>query len=156
MTLMTTPQGRRRLETSLAELEQRVALLVREKAETAETGGNQWHDNFSFEQLERDERALRHRIAALRDRLDRAVDVTPAADDQTVGIGTTVDIELDGADRRTVTIVGHGESDPAHGKVTYDAPLGQAILDAHAGERRTMRVAGKSRTVAVLGLRPER
>lgn len=147
-----TPEGHRRLEAKVAELEQRLSFILKEKAEAAEVGGNAWHDNFSFEQAERDERALRRQIAEVTSTLRTAEVFEARRSTDRVEIGTTVAIELEGGDRRRITIVGHGESAPP-ALISYDAPLGQALLGARAGEERAFRVGSRpARNVRIISV----
>jgi len=49
-----------------------------------------------------------------------------------VGIGTTVTFTL--RDKQQVmTITGHDEADPAHGKIAFSSPLARALLGQSAG-----------------------
>jgi transcription elongation factor GreA len=147
-----TPEGHRRLEAKLAELEQRLSVVLKEKAEAAEIGGNAWHDNFSFEQAERDERALRRQIAEVTSTLRTAEVIETRQSTDRVEIGATVEIELEAGDRRSITIVGHGESAPPT-LISYDAPLGQALLGGRAGDERAFRVGGRTaRKVKIISI----
>ena len=51
----------------------------------------------------------------------------------TVGIGSTVSFTLRGK-RQTMTITGHDEADPAHGKIAFASPLARALLGLAAGD----------------------
>lgn len=58
MPVYLSVQGRNRLHQELSTYEKRLTALLKEKGHAAEVGGNEWHDNFAFEQCERDERTL--------------------------------------------------------------------------------------------------
>jgi transcription elongation GreA/GreB family factor len=152
--IVTTPAGLERLDQRLTDLQQRVADLVASKAEVAETGGNQWHDNASFEELERNERVLRRQIADLKAQIARVVvvDGIPVSSD-IVSIGTTVVIRFDSEAPREYEIRGHGESDPRGGVIACDAPLAQALLGARAGDLVTFTVGHRTRRVTVEAIR---
>ena len=57
----------------------------------------------------------------------------PAPAPGTVGIGSTVTFTLR-AKRQTMTITGHDEADPAHGKIAFASPLARAMLGLEAGD----------------------
>ena len=50
-----------------------------------------------------------------------------------VGIGSTVTFTLRGK-RQAMTITGHDEADPAHGKIAFASPLARALLALAAGD----------------------
>ena len=56
--------------------------------------------------------------------------------------------EADGT-RTTVALVIPGDGDPRHGWVSVDAPLGQALLGAKAGEAVTVRAPAGDRVIVV-------
>lgn len=58
-------------------------------------------------------------------------DVQPAPRDGHVGIGSRVTFVLDGRER-SLTIVGHDESEPNQGLIAFSAPLGRALMNAEA------------------------
>jgi transcription elongation factor GreA len=67
--------------------------------------------------------------------------VTATANAVPVHIGSTVTYtESATGDRRTVHIVASGESDPMHGLLTEDSPVGHALLGHRTGELVRLRV----------------
>ncbi|MEO6152737.1 MAG: GreA/GreB family elongation factor [Croceibacterium sp.] len=59
--------------------------------------------------------------------------VAPVPAGNRVEFGTRVTLSLNGA-RRTFTIVGHDEADPAAGLLSFNAPLSRAMLGAEQGD----------------------
>jgi transcription elongation GreA/GreB family factor len=59
--------------------------------------------------------------------------IVPPPGGGTVGFGTTVTFRLGGRER-VLTIVGDDEADPAHGLVSFSAPLSRALLGAGPGD----------------------
>lgn len=72
---------------------------------------------------------------------------TPAGDK--VAIGTRVTIEREGREQ-TLHIVGHDESDPAEGRISFASPLGRALLGAEAGDE--VELAGSANPVAIISI----
>jgi transcription elongation GreA/GreB family factor len=58
----------------------------------------------------------------------------PEAAAGTVQFGRTVEIEREDGRRQTFRIVGEDEADPAHGSISYVAPLARALLGKAAGD----------------------
>lgn len=150
---ITTPAGLRRLETRLVEAQTRLSELIASKAEAAENGGNQWHDNASFEELERTERIMRKQIGDLSQQITQVVVSEECAVGDHVGLGTTVTLRFANGELRSFEIRGYGESDPAAGIVAYDAPLGRAVMGARVGETVSFSVGARSRSVTIEAVR---
>ena len=77
---------------------------------------------------------LNGRVLQIQAILDNAEIVAQSSSaDGTVGLGTTIDVEVNGNDR-TYTIVGAQEADPLNGKISNESPLGEAFLGKKAGD----------------------
>lgn len=152
--IVVTPEGLERLRERLDELGARLASLIAGKGEAAEVGGNVWHDNASFEDLERQERLLRRQIADLRHKLDTAtlVDTSREPRGDTVQLNSTVELRYEDGRARVLRIAGHGESDPTAGVISYDAPLARALLGSRLGDTITVTVGARSHAVVVQGV----
>ena len=106
---LVTPRGLALIEARNAELEAAVA------AASAE----------ALPELQRDLRYWRARLATAQ--------LAPPASGEVVALGTSVTIEQDGK-ARTLTIVGHDESEPAAGRIAFTAPLAKALIGNEVGE----------------------
>ncbi len=51
-----------------------------------------------------------------------------------IQVGSTVTIQEEGGPAEVYTIVGAAESDPSHGKVSNESPLGKALMNHKAGD----------------------
>ena len=103
--------------TGLAQIEARVAELEA----SVDAGGSE----DALKALKRDLRYWRQRQSS--------VIPAPAPAPGTVGIGSTVRFTLR-TKQQTMTITGHDEADPAHGKIAFASPLARALLGLAAGD----------------------
>ncbi|TAM88906.1 transcription elongation factor GreAB, partial [bacterium] len=72
----------------------------------------------------------------LRRRIENAIVVDLAAQPHDeVAFGATIAVEGQDQARRSFTIVGEDEADPAHGAISWISPLAKALLGAHVGDR---------------------
>lgn len=80
-------------------------------------------------------REIDRRVRFLIKRLEAAevVDVAGRDTDQ-IFFGATVTVQARNTGRRTVTIVGIDEVDPARGRVSWISPVAKALLKARAGD----------------------
>jgi len=103
--------------TGIAQIEARVAEL-----EAAVEGGG------SDEAL----KALKRDLRYWHQRQSSAQPAPPPASG-TAGIGSRVTFTLRDK-HQTMTITGHDEADPAHGKIAFPSPLARALLGLSAGD----------------------
>ena len=103
--------------TGLAQIEARVAELE----SALEAGGTE-------DQV----KAIRRDLRYWRQRQSSAIPAPhPAAG--LVGIGSTVTFTLRDK-QQSMTITGHDEADPAHGRIAFASPLARALLGLSAGD----------------------
>lgn len=82
-------------------------------------------------------REIDRRIRFLIKRLESAVVVTPAEQENTdqVFFGATVTVcDVDGSDEQTYQIVGVDEANASEGRISWIAPLSRALLKAREGD----------------------
>jgi transcription elongation factor GreA len=140
-----TQAQKEQLEAELAELEGPGRAAVVEAIKTARGFGD-LSENFEYHAAKNEQGLLERRITLLRDRLDRAViiDETAVAGD-TVGVGSSVEIEDEQGERMQVEI-------SSVGGVSPDSPVGRALMGRKAGEEVTVdapRGSWRARIVSV-------
>lgn len=74
------------------------------------------------------------RIAYLKSILAQAQIVDDLSKTDVVQIGTKVTIETADKEKETYTVVGRAESDPVEGKISYESPLGSALMGHSKGD----------------------
>ena len=105
-----TPNGLAMIEARVAELETAV-----------EAGGTE-------EQV----KALKRDLRYWHQRQSSAIPA-PAPAQGVAGIGSTVTFILRGK-QQSMTITGHDEADPAHGRIAFGSPLARALIGLSAGD----------------------
>ncbi len=120
------------LAAELEHLRTEVRPGVIDRVKTARELGD-LRENSEYESARREQSFVEGRIQALEALIRSAVVVEPDATRDVVGVGSTVVVELDGTEL-TWVIVGSSEADPASGRISYAAPVGQALLGRRAGE----------------------
>jgi transcription elongation factor GreA len=137
-----TPAGIARLEKELANLKQRLPTLAGETARTAAYGDRS--DNAEYKQAKGALRFTHRRIFEIEQQLKRAVAIPsgPSATG-TVQLGSTVVLESNET-LKTYEIVGPAETDPAHGRISHQSPLGAALIGHAKGDVIEIKMAGGS------------
>ena len=149
-----TREGYEQLMSRLAELEEKLAQLRLYKGTEAIEAGDHWHDNPTLYMTEMQERALMRQIAILRERTRKAKIVEAAAETETVGLGSVVDLRFEDGSVERFRLLGSADGDPAEGTISSLSPLGKAILGATAGETREYHVGSTVHKVVVLAISP--
>ncbi len=113
-----------------------ITRLQAKLGEAAEIGGNQWHDNASYETITNDVREQGLIIKRLRAPIDQNPYeiLDPPKSTEYVDIGTKVHFLMNG-EEFNLLIGGYGESDIDNDIVAYNTPLGDAVLGKKSGEK---------------------
>lgn len=131
-----TPEGYKQIEDEIARLKKdrprRIKIL-----QAARALGD-LSENTEYTEAKRDLGHLQSRLRYLGKQLKYA-EIVKTTDDGKVDLGKTVVLKFDGDDEtEEYKIVGRMEADLADGKISFDSPLGQAIMKQEAGEVATV------------------
>ena len=156
--VVLTPGGRRRLEARIHEVRSEFNAVVDDMPAALESGDTSgWHDNFAFEDNQRRQQQLAIRLREL-ERMRDLAETTPLWEDAPpqafVGAAIRWCYSDEPDTERDVWLAGFGDGDPDQRRVSYDAPLGRALLGAEPGEERTFVHNGVQRKIVVLELGP--
>ena len=69
---------------------------------------------------------------------------------EVVQIGSTVTIQEDGMEAEVYTIVGAAETDPVHGRISNESPLGSALIGHRAGDEVEVKAPNGSFVVKII------
>jgi transcription elongation factor GreA len=101
-------------------------LLLSRSAELDQTTSEQLHDDISV---------LDGRILHLAEMLSRAVPAGGShAEPGAVGVGSHVTVRWDDGEQESYVIVGPPEVDPRTGRISYQSPVGQALVGRRPGD----------------------
>jgi len=146
-----TKRGLRKLQDEIAALTKKLAKLQAQTAHVAEVGGDQYHDNSSYEMLVIDIRGIDHRISKAYQCLNHAVIIDSPVSVNKVVIGTTITIAKDG-EKDVWEIAGFGESDPSHKIIAYNTPLASLLIGRRKGDIIRGIIAGKPTEIEILNI----
>ncbi|MBU3829941.1 MAG: transcription elongation factor GreA [Candidatus Limosilactobacillus merdavium] len=146
-----TPTGYHEIEEEIEELKkQRPAKIEQLKAARAL---GDLSENTEYSTAKRELRHLESRMRYLNKQLQYAEIVKPN-DSQTVDLGTTVTLQFEDDDETVdYIIVGKQEADLKKQKVSFDSPLGQAVLHHKVGETVTVQAPQSTYGVKILAVK---
>ncbi|KAB2840809.1 transcription elongation factor GreB [bacterium] len=129
-----TPAGAARLQAELHDLLHKQRPEITAVVAWAASNGDR-SENADYIYGKRRLRELDRRIRFLTKRLEAAEIVDPLqVKSEQVFFGATVTVEDEEGERKTYSIVGIDEADPARGKISWISPLTRALLKARVGD----------------------
>lgn len=150
-----TREGLARFHARLEEARAAYKAVCDDNPEARESGDSSvWHDNFAFEENQRQMHQLARRVRDMERILERAelVEARSRAPGRVV-LGARVRYRFDDEEReRSCAIASYQDGDPASGRVSYDSPLGRALVGARCGDEVELVVAGRARFVEVVAI----
>ena len=148
----TTPAGLKRLQARIKEARAAYLVVCASNEEAAGSGDSSvWHDNFAFEENQRQMHQLARRVRDL-EHLAMSMEIVPPAKEppERVRIGCAVRVTfLDDDSERRFFVAGFDDGAPDEGRLSYAAPLARVVLGAEEGDTRVLRLKGRRRTLEV-------
>lgn len=129
-----TPRGLKKLEEELEFLQSVMRHEVAQRLHEAIEEGGELEENAAYEVAKTEQAFLEGRIREIKEKLGRALLIEPSGPTDEAQIGSTVTIQENDGNPEVYTIVGASEANPKDGLISYQSPLGQALLSKHAGE----------------------
>lgn len=152
-----TQAGMHRLRGRITEARAAYLAICADNEAASQAGDSSvWHDNFAYEENQRQMHRLARRVRDLEEQFGRAriVSACSAAPDK-VQLGARVCLRyLDDEREVTLYIAGFDDGDPKEGRISYTAPLAMRLMGATVGETRTLTEGGRRREVEVAALLP--
>jgi transcription elongation factor GreB len=129
-----TPAGAKQLAEELQRLMSvERPRVVREVAEAAAQGDRS--ENAEYIYGKKRLREIDRRAQFLTKRLDAAIVVRPEElGGDVIRFGATVEVRDEEGRQRTYVLVGPDEADPAQGKLSFQSPMGQALMKRRVGD----------------------
>lgn len=137
-----------RLEEEIGKLKTRIKAIGKDMGDSCKEGAETFHDNFAYEQGERDQRMWSQKLREF-ERLKNHIQIVQPSNSLVVSIGKRIKIQ-DGESKEVQmwTIGSYLTFDD--GCISYAAPLAKLLIGARAGEMRTGNIGGSVYTFLVL------
>ena len=129
-----TKEGAEKLKAELEQLKGSAREELAKRLRSAIQQGD-LSENADYTAAKEEQGFLEGRIEELTEILGNVVIIEEnAASKDTVDVGTKVTIQEDNYPSETYFIVGPQEADPARGRISYNSPIGQALLGHRVGD----------------------
>lgn len=152
-----TPDGFERLRAKIHSVRAAYQAVCDDNPAALESGDTSgWHDNFAFEDNQRQMHQLARRVRDLEELMARSEVMSPLrAVPERVMLGVVVRWQYcdDDTDAPKASfIAGFDDGDPGSNRVSYNSPLGSVLIGAEPGEERELLVNRTVRKIEVLGI----
>ena len=148
--LFLTAEGAERLKKELEHLTkvERPALAKRLRSAIQE---GDLSENADYHKAKEDQGFLEGRIQELEYLMKNATIVeTSSSGFDVADVGATITVQEAGFDPETYMLVGIMETDPSKGKISYDSPVGKALMGKRVGDEVSIETPGGSMTMKIL------
>lgn len=146
-----TQEGYDKLKTELeylrSERRQEVAERLREALDGSPVGVDA---DVEVEAAKNAQAFVEGRIQYLQNILAQAEIVEDLSETDVVQIGTKVILETSDKEKETYIVVSRAESDPVEGKISYESPLGSALMGHAKGDKVDVLAPGGAFSVKIL------
>lgn len=153
MELKTTPGGYDRLHRLLNDTRARFYEVCQDNEDANGSGDSSvWHDNFAYEENQRQMQALSTKVISLERLLaDMSVQSIPIVKPDTVTLGCFVTVLMN-EQEKSFFICGHQDGDLKHNRISYDSPLGKSLMNLEIEDDVTVKLGGNSIDVEIVSI----
>ena len=147
-----TAEAHKALQTELEHLETVARAEMAERIKTAREWGD-LKENSEYHDAKNDQAHLETKILRIREQLLHAEVREVETQTDVVGFGSRVEVEDTGRGKTTAyTLVSAPEADPADGKVSFDSPIGKALVGARVNDTVKLETPRGVRELKVLSI----
>jgi len=135
-----TKQGLEKLKNELQDLKTVKAKEIAERLKKAASFGD-ISDNAEYDEAKEAQTFLISKIAELDNLIKNAQIIEKEKESNIVQIGSIVYVSFDSQEEK-FQIVGAEETNPSQGKISYESPLGKALLNKSVGNKVEFKAPG--------------
>ena len=137
-----TAEGAARIKAELEQLTGDDRLALSKRLRDAIQMGD-LSENADYHKAKEDQAFLEGRIQELENLLRHAVVIEPSdAPRDVVAIGARVTVQEEDYEPEVFSMVGATEADPRNGKISYESPIGKALMDHRVGDQVEVQTPG--------------
>lgn len=144
------------LDHEIAKIQEQIRETKLAAQEGTEQSSESWHDNYVFEEAQRQLKMLLNHLGGLSKARERASLVSPPVEPSTVEIGTTVTFRIEEEKRTdTFSIGSYIVFDELRDAdfISYETPVAAALIGARVGDVRRGQIAGSVRSFSVIAIK---
>lgn len=148
--IILTKEGFEKLKKELKELKETKRPKVLERLKKARSLGD-LTESSEYSAAKEDLNLVERRIEEIETVLEKAEIAKPNQDNEIVQVGSRVKVIMDGREEEFL-IVGELEGDPVNKKISYNAPLGKALIGKKVGDAVEVITPSKKIKYKIIGI----
>ena len=142
------PEDYKRLNDEITDINNRIAEVGKEMGESCKEGAETFHDNFAYEDGERQQFMLSTRLRKLIGIRNNAR-ITNSVNDRIVSIGKTITVIDDENVEHVYKIASYLTFTNDDSSISYNCPLARILVGAKIGESRSGKIGHSTRTYRI-------
>ena len=146
-----TKESYEELKEELEYLQNEKRKEVAEKLKKAKEYGD-LSENAAYESAKEEQTNVEGRIAELKEMVKSAEIIERDENADWVQIGSRVTVEIDGEKEKDLEIVDGTQSDPFEGKISFESPIGKALLEKPVGATCKVETPSGEKTYKILDI----
>src|SRR6201991_2245093 len=151
LVLMTT-EAQQALQAELQHLETVKRKEIAERIKTAREWGD-LKENSEYHDAKNDQAHLETKILRIREQLLASEVREVETQTEVVGFGSRVEVaDLGSGQQQAYTLVSAPEAAPAQGRLSFDSPVGQALVGARVGDTVKLETPRGARELKILAI----
>lgn len=152
--VILTEEGKKKFEAELEELKTIKRREIAERLKNAISYGDLM-ENSEYDDAKNEQARIEHRIELLEAMLAKARIIDRRhVKTKEVGVGSLVELKEVGTNRRhTYRIVGPAEADPEDHKISFQSPVGKALMGHKVGDVITVEAPSGSKKFRITAIR---
>jgi transcription elongation GreA/GreB family factor len=139
------------LDEMISEVQEQIRRVKHDAQEGTEQSSESWHDNYVFEEAQRQLKMLLNHLGGLSNARENAEVIRPDESSSVVAVGKRVKLRMNGSEDEIYIgsyMVGKRLRELEY--VSYEAPLAAGLLGASVSEKRTVEIGGKFVEIVIL------
>ncbi len=109
-------------------------------------------ENADYAQAREEQSFIEGRIMEIEDMIKNAEIITHSTQHNTVTIGSSVKVKVDGAEERSYSIVGSNEANPSEGKISNESTVGKSLLGKKMGDKVVVETPAGEKEYEITGI----
>lgn len=109
-------------------------------------------ENADYAQAREEQSFIEGRIMEIEDMIKNAEIITHSTQHNTVTIGSSVKVKVDGTEERTYSIVGSNEANPSEGKISNESTVGKSLLNKKIGDKIVVETPAGEKEYEITGI----
>ena len=146
------PEDFKKLNREVEHIICRIKQIGRDMGASCEEGAETYHDNFAYEEGERQQAMWSRRLREFMKVMENAQIISPEKKSEKVALGSKITICNENTQEEKTFVIGSYMTFDDPGSISYNSPLGSQLIGASEGDVCECSIAGKKRLYEIVAI----